>query len=63
MCVNTRYVAVHSTVDPAAAPLNFAVCIHEKGSPLHRRHVTRGWTELARRQFEDLDAVPASRCV
>ncbi|KAH9042722.1 tubulin nucleotide-binding domain-like protein [Lactarius pseudohatsudake] len=27
--------------------------------PLHRRNVTRGWTELTRRQFEDLDAIPA----
>ncbi|KAH8996757.1 tubulin nucleotide-binding domain-like protein [Lactarius akahatsu] len=27
--------------------------------PLHRRNVTRGWTELTRRRFDDLDAVLA----
>lgn len=32
----------------------------DKSSPLlHRRNVTRGWTELTQRKFEDLDAGPA----
>jgi hypothetical protein len=62
LCVKTRYVAVHSTVDPVAAPLNVAVGIHQRGPLLHRRNVTRGWTELTRRKFEDLDALPATRC-
>ncbi|KAI9465930.1 tubulin nucleotide-binding domain-like protein [Lactarius psammicola] len=34
--------------------------VREDRSPLlHRRNVTRGWTELTKRQFEDLDAIPA----
>ncbi|KAI0261263.1 tubulin nucleotide-binding domain-like protein [Gloeopeniophorella convolvens] len=33
------------------------------GPQLPRRNVTRGWTELARRQFDDLNAVSASRAI
>jgi hypothetical protein len=53
-------VAVYSTIDSVAAPLNLAVGV--QSSPLlHQRNVTRGWTELTQRKFEDLDAGPTIR--
>ena len=36
---------------------------HQRGALLYRRLVTRGWTELDRRQLENLSADTALRCV
>jgi len=36
---------------------------YQRGAWLYRRSVTRGWTELARRQLDNLSADTALRCV
>ena len=59
--VKTGYVPVYSTVASVTAPLNLAIGIYQSDPLLHQRNVTRGWTELTQRKFEDLDAVPAIR--